>query len=298
MTDARHISVMAVEVADLLNLKAGAIAVDGTLGLGGHAIQMCERVGPKGRLIGIDQDDKAVAIAREHLKQAPCPVDIVRNNFQHIDTVLDGLGVPAVDGILLDIGVSSIQLDDPERGFSFRTEGPLDMRMDQHAEVSAATLVNSLSEEELAAIIWKYGEERFSRRIAGSIVRTRALRPITTTKDLADLVLRALPNGYQRGQIHPATRTFQALRIAVNKELEVLEAALDKAFARLKIGGRLVVIAFHSLEDRIVKEKFRGLGRLGCAALVVKKPLRPGDAESEQNPRSRSARLRAIERIA
>jgi 16S rRNA (cytosine1402-N4)-methyltransferase len=292
-----HISVMPTEVEGALDLKVGAVVVDGTLGLGGHSAMMAAKIGSQGHLIGIDQDACAIELARERLKDFKGRLDIVKSNFSKLDEVLKGLGVEAVDAILLDLGVSSIQLDDPKRGFSFRSDGPLDMRMDAESGTTAEELVNELPEKELADLIFHYGEERFSRRIAQRIVAARAGQRIRTTAQLADIVLRSLPRGYQRDKLHPATRTFQAIRIAVNRELEVLEEALGQAFKHVKIGGRIVVIAFHSLEDRIVKEKFRAFAREGSAALLTKKPLRPTEAEAADNPRSRSAKLRALERI-
>ena len=292
-----HIPVMVREVEGLLDLKPGAVYVDCTLGLGGHAAEAARRLGPEGHIIGIDQDTDVIIRAKEKLAGLPGKLDVIKSNFRRLDEVLAGLGVTDVDAILFDLGVSSLQLDDSSRGFSFRAEAPLDMRMDREIPVSAYELVNSLSEKELADLIWRWGEERFSRRIAHSIVTTRAARAIETTTELADLVLRSLPRGYQRGALHPATRTFQALRIAVNRELDVLDIALEKAFEALKVNGRLVVIAFHSLEDRIVKEKFRRFARSGRARLLTKKPLRPGEEEVGANPRARSARLRAVERI-
>jgi 16S rRNA (cytosine1402-N4)-methyltransferase len=293
----RHISVMAHEVEGALDLKVGAVVVDGTLGLGGHAAMMAAKIGAQGHLIGIDQDSRAIELARVRLADFKGRLDIVKSNFSRLDDVLKGLGVEAVDAVLLDLGVSSLQLDDPARGFSFRSDGPLDMRMDEAALTTAEALVNELPETELADLIFQYGEERFSRRIAQRIVVTRAGQRIRTTGELADIVLRSLPRGYQRDKLHPATRTFQALRIAVNRELDVLEEALGLAFKHVKTGGRIAVIAFHSLEDRIVKEKFKALAREGRAALLTKKPLRPTEAEAADNPRSRSAKLRALERI-
>lgn len=293
-----HIPVMVREVEALLDLKAGATVVDCTLGLGGHSTAMTRILGPQGHLIALDQDAQAIEKARERLKGFEGRLDIVKSNFRKIDEVLGSLGVSEVDGVLFDLGVSSLQLDDAERGFSFRSEGPLDMRMDQDAPVSAFELVNSLSEEEIAGILWRYGEERFSRRIAAGIVRARSARPLETTKELADIVAKAMPYRFGHDGVHPATRSFQAIRIAVNQELDVLEQTLGTAFGHLKVGGRLCVISFHSLEDRIVKDRFRELAQKGCAALLTKKPLRPADDEAQANPRSRSARVRAVERIA
>ncbi len=296
-TEALHIPVMLAEVGDLLDPAPGAVVLDCTLGLGGHTAMMAARIGPSGRIIGIDQDINAIDKARGRLAGFAGQLDIVKSNFSSLAVVLDGLGVEKVNTILFDLGVSSLQLDDAGRGFSFRMDGPLDMRMDRAAATSAEDLVNEWPEEKLADIIFKYGEERFSRRIARVIVMARASERITTTARLADIVLRALPRGYQRNRLHPATRTFQALRIAVNRELEILGEALVTAFERLAPGGRMAVIAFHSLEDRIVKGAFKALAREGRAVLLTKKPLRPGDVEDADNPRARSARLRVIERI-
>ncbi len=292
-----HVPVMPVEVAGLLAVRPGMVVVDCTLGLGGHAAMMAETTGPSGRIIGLDQDTEAITIARERLAGFSGRLDIIKSNFSGLGAVLAGLGVTGVDAILFDLGVSSLQLDDPGRGFSFRADGPLDMRMDRDAQTTAEDLVNGFSEKELAEVIFHFGEERFSRRIAHAVVAARAGERITTTARLADIVLRALPRGYQRNRLHPATRTFQALRIAVNRELDILGEALGQAFEHLVPGGRMAVMAFHSLEDRIVKERFRSLAREGRGVLLTKKPLRPGSAEDADNPRARSARLRAIERI-
>lgn len=287
---------MAREVSELLNLGSGAVAVDCTLGLGGHAQVMARALGEKGWLIGIDRDEQAIQRARENLQGFRGRLDIVKSNFRRLNEVMDGLGAKEADAFLFDLGVSSLQLDDPDRGFSFRQTAPLDMRMDQKMPVSAFELVNSLSEEELAGVLWRYGEERFSRRIAARIVRTRSARVIATTQDLVDVILEALPYRVGRDGVHPATRSFQALRIAVNQELDVLPAALEAAFGRLKVGGRICVISFHSLEDRIVKDKFRFFAAEKKAVVLTKKPLRPGDEETAENSRSRSARVRAVER--
>ncbi|MBF0331446.1 MAG: 16S rRNA (cytosine(1402)-N(4))-methyltransferase RsmH [Candidatus Omnitrophica bacterium] len=288
---------MPVEVDEALALRPGAVVVDATLGLGGHSLMMTEKIGPQGHLIGIDQDEAAIAIARDRLKGFSGRLDIVKSNFCGMDEVLSGLGVATVDAVLFDLGVSSLQFDAPERGFSFRSDGPLDMRMDAQAATTAEDVVNERSEKELGDLIFQYGEERFARRIAQRIVAARASMRIKTTVQLADIVLRSLPKGYQRDRIHPATRTFQALRIAVNRELDVLPDALGSAFSHLKPGGRMAVISFHSLEDRIVKQGFKALARQGSAALLTKRPLIPTDAEAADNPRSRSAKMRALERI-
>jgi 16S rRNA (cytosine1402-N4)-methyltransferase len=293
---AGHIPVMLHEVVEYLQPKPGHIIVDGTLGLGGHAEVIAGMVGPQGRLIGIDRDARALEQARENLKEYRDRCYFVHQDYRYIDKVLEELNIPKVNGLLLDLGLSSFQLDDPERGFSFRNDGPLDMRMDQDSPISAFDLVNSLSEKEISSILKEFGQERWHHRIARFVVHQRSQKPIETTKELSDIVLRAMPRGKKREKIHPATRTFQAVRIAVNRELEGLGEALDKCNDALEIGARVVVIAFHSLEDRVVKQKFRGLAKSGNLNLVVKKPLRPGEGEAGLNPRARSARLRIAER--
>lgn len=293
---ALHISVMPKEAMELLALPYGGVAVDGTLGLGGHAALMAEAVGRHGQVIGIDRDKSAIEQARKQLSLAQAKIDLVQGNFCKLNEILASLHIDAVDGILLDLGISSFQLDDAQRGFAFKTDGPLDMRMDPNDGASAADLVNTLKESELQQIIFEFGEERFAKRIAAAIVMQRAKGKIATTKALADLVLRALPHGYTRGRIHPATRTFQALRIAVNEELEALSLGLEVCFRKLKKGGRLCVIAFHSLEDRLVKVKFKSLAAAEEAKILTKKPLEPTEQECESNSRSRSAKLRVVER--
>ena len=293
-----HISVMPKEAMQLLAIPEGGIAVDGTLGMAGHAILMAQALGPKGHLIGIDRDSTALGLAQKKLSSLTLKIDLLQGSFSTLDVLLTSLKVGAVDAILLDLGISSFQLDDGARGFAFSVDGPLDMRMDQASGVdSAADLVNDLKESELERIIWEFGEDRFAKRIAAAIVMQRARVRITTTKALADIVLRALPKGYTRGRIHPATRTFQALRIAVNGELEALSKGLDRCFQALKPNGRLCVISFHSLEDRIVKNKFKSLAFEGVGRILTKRPLVAGDEECAANPRSRSAKMRGIERV-
>ena len=294
---ASHIPVMLNEVIEHLRPEPGNIVVDGTLGLGGHAEVILKLIGAQGRLIGIDRDAQALAVAQENLRAYQGQCDFVHENYSNIDKVLEKLNIQSVDCILLDLGLSSFQLNDPQRGFSFRAEGPLDMRMDQDSYISAFDLVNSLSEKELSAILKNFGQERWHHRIARYVVENRSEKPIETTKELSAIILRAMPRHSRREKIHPATRAFQAFRIAVNRELEGLEEALDKCFDALKIGGRISVIAFHSLEDRIVKQKFRSLAKSGVLNLIVKKPLRPSDSEARFNSRARSARLRIAERI-
>lgn len=292
-----HIPVMPKEVMALLNVKQGGVIVDGTLGLAGHAVLIAEHLGSKGYLIGIDRDASAIKKAEERLSSLKVRKSFCQGNFADIETHLKVLGISSVDGILLDLGISSFQLDDSNRGFAFSSDGPLDMRMDQGSGKSAADLVNALSEDELTRIIDDYGEDRFAKRIAKAIIYNRARMKIERTSQLADIVLRALPHGYTRGRIHPATRTFQALRIEVNDELGSLRRGLEACVNMLKPGGRLCVIAFHSLEDRVVKQAFKRYAEEGKANIVTKRPLVPTEEECSQNSRSRSAKLRAIEKI-
>ena len=247
----------------------------------------------------MDQDEAALRAAGERLRPYAGRVRLVQGNFQELKQQLRALGVAEVDGVMFDLGVSSAQLDEPTRGFSFLADGPLDMRMDLRASLTAATLVNELPEQELADVIYLYGEERYSRRIARAIVRARAIQPLARTLELADVVCGSVPPPYRHGRIHCATRTFQALRIAVNRELDVLEGALRDAVEVLAPGGRLCVISFHSLEDRIVKQTFRSLSRgdAPCLSLLTKKPLVASDEERATNPRARSAKLRIAERL-
>ncbi len=292
-----HKPVMCAEVLSALALRPGQVLVDATLGLGGHAVAILAEIVPGGRLIGIDRDEEALALARGRLEGSSACCDIVHDDFRHLDRILDRCRVDGIDGALFDLGVSSYQLETPERGFSFQAEGPLDMRMDRHGFISAYDLVNTLTQEELASILYKFGEERFSRRIAQALVGARRRAPIASTRQLADIVRKATPFKARRRRIHPATRTFQALRIAVNRELEGLDEALKKTAVYLNEGGRCAVIAFHSLEDRVVKENFKALEKTGRFRRVAKKVVRPAASELHENPRSRSARLRVIERI-
>jgi len=293
----QHISVMLREIVEHLNLPPGGCLVDCTLGLGGHTAALAEKLGAEGKIIAIDRDQESLSLATKRLSDVKAQVTFVHDDFRRIDKILEQLGVREVDGILLDLGISSFQLNNPQRGFSIKQDGPLDMRMDQQMAFSAFDLINSLSEQEISTILKTYGEERMHNRIARYLVHERKRHPIETTKELCDIVLRSLPSHYRRQRIHPATRTFQAFRIAVNRELEALEVALNHAIDFLKVGGRICVISFHSLEDRIVKVKFRTLAREGKLLLVVKKPLRPSDEECANNPRARSACLRVAEKI-
>ncbi len=288
----RHEPVLLAEAMELLAVRRGGLYVDGTVGLGGHAAEILRRSAPDGRLVAFDRDPDAIAHARERLAAFG-----ERVRFEHADfrEVPDRMAGESPDGVLLDMGVSSMQLDEPSRGFSFGAEGPLDMRMDPTQGFTAADLVNRLPERELADLIYRWGDEHASRRIARAIVEARRQRRITTTTELADIVRRSAGRSRRPG-LDPATRTFQALRIQVNRELEGLADALEGIAGVLAAGGRLAVIAFHSLEDREAKQTFRALATRGFR-LLTKKPLRPAEEETRRNPRSRSARLRAIERV-
>lgn len=296
-----HIPVLLNAVIAGLAVQPRGCYLDGTVGGGGHASAILAASAPDGRLLGIDADPAALAAARTHLAPFGSRVTLVHGNFCDLRALTDAAGVSSVDGVLLDLGVSSYQLDTPERGFSFQADAPLDMRLDPTETTTAAHLVNELGEVELADMIYRYGEERGSRRIARLIVEVRRKRSIDTTSDLAAIVTRAL--GGRHGKLHPATRTFQALRIAVNRELERLEATLPQAVELLAPGRRIAVISFHSLEDRIVKLFFRaesGYGGTGVERLriITKKPIEADAVESRANPRARSAKLRIAERLA
>jgi 16S rRNA (cytosine1402-N4)-methyltransferase len=294
----QHTAVLMDEAMTLLDPQRGGTYIDGTLGGGGHAAAVLARAPESSRLIGIELDPAAIAAADAVLMPYAPRYTIVRGNFADMTGICRRAGIDGVAGILLDIGVSSHQLDTPERGFSFKYPAALDMRLDPDGPMDAAHIVNTYSEADLADVIFQYGEERASRRIAKMIVAQRKSAPITTTTELADLVAHAL--GGKRGKIHPATRTFQALRIAVNGELDVLKEVIPAALDLLAPGGRLVIISFHSLEDRIVKHAFRDARSQGLMRryrLVTKHPLTASDAELARNPRSRSAKMRAIEYV-
>ncbi|RME69592.1 MAG: 16S rRNA (cytosine(1402)-N(4))-methyltransferase RsmH [Chloroflexi bacterium] len=307
-----HQSVLLEEVIAYLRPQPHGVYIDMTVGAGGHAAAVLEASSPDGQLFGFDQDGQALEIAAARLAEFGPRVHLYQLNFDRLRQAVQDYGIPPADGILFDLGISSMQVDQPERGFSFLADGPLDMRMDPTHGPSAADLVNHLPESELAELIFRYGEERYSRRIARAIVRAR---PIFRTSDLAQIVAAAVPGGGRKGRrerIHPATRTFQALRIAVNDELGALERALPQAVEQLKPGGRLAVISFHSLEDRIVKQFFRREAQ-DCICppsqpvcvcqhkatihIITKKPITPSPAEIESNPRARSAKLRVVESI-
>jgi 16S rRNA (cytosine1402-N4)-methyltransferase len=292
----RHEPVMVPQVVELLAPERGGIFVDCTVGLGGHSRALLEAGAD--RIVGLDRDRSALALAASALAPFGDRVELVHADFKDLDRVLDQRGIAGVAGALADLGVSSMQLDEDGRGFSFRRDEPLDMRMDQGTGPTAAELLRDVEETELADVIFRFGEERYSRRIARLLVASRRDAPIETTGRLAAIVRRAVPHrGYQR--IDPATRTFQALRIWVNRELEGLDAFLTRAAERLLATARLAVMTFHSLEDRIVKHAFRALAQGGGAlGLLTKRPLVPSDGEIARNPRARSAKLRAIERLA
>lgn len=307
-----HIPVLLNETLEFLAPERGGIFVDGTLGGGGHAEAVLTRLPQTGRLIGIDRDWEAVHAAGGRLSSFGDRFTALHGNFFEMKTLLSGIGVSEVNGILLDLGVSSHQLDTQERGFSYKTDAPLDMRMDQGARLSAKDIVNTYAESELARIFFAYGEERFSRRIAEKICRAREQYPIETTLQLAQIVREAIPGKYRNEPQHPARRTFQALRIEVNSELAGLDQAVEQACDLLQKGGRLCIITFHSLEDRIVKQAFRRFenpctcppsapicicGKTPKAKILTKKPLTASAEEEAQNSRSTSAKLRCIEKI-
>jgi 16S rRNA (cytosine1402-N4)-methyltransferase len=289
---AGHTPVMAEEAVRWLRVEPGGTYLDATVGLGGHALEIVRQL-TSGRLVGMDRDAQALEIARERLKQYEEKVTLVHANFSRVDEVVRELGLPLLDGILADLGVSSMQLDTAERGFSFRFAGPLDMRMDLDEATAAVDIVNEAAEKELADLLYHFGEERDSRRIARVIVRAR---PIRDTQHLATVVAGARTSR-GRQKLHPATKTFLALRIAVNRELEALGQFLDRAPATLSPKGRWVVLSYHSLEDRLVKQEFRRLSREGVLQVLTRHVERPSDAEVDANPRARSAKLRAAEKL-
>lgn len=306
-----HISVLLNECIDNLNIKPDGIYVDGTMGGGGHSLEIAKRL-TTGRLICIDQDPNAHEAAGKRLAEYKDRITFVRDNFGNIKSILDSLGIEKIDGMLLDIGVSSHQLDEAERGFSYQQDAPLDMRMNPDRPFSAYDVVNGYDEDELDRVIFTYGEERWARRIAQFIVKEREAKPIETTGELVDIIKKAVPKGARKDGPHPAKRTFQAIRIEVNGELEVLQRAIDDVAARLAAGGRLCIITFHSLEDRIVKEAFRKqenpcicppqfpvcvCGKKPLGRVITRKPILPSKEELEENPRSRSAKLRVLEGV-
>lgn len=308
-----HYSVLLNETIENLNIKPDGIYVDGTLGGGGHAYQVASRLSEKGRLIGIDQDADAIAAAGERLKEFGDKITIIRSNYANMKEELHRIGVEKVDGIVLDLGVSSFQLDTPERGFTYRDENaPLDMRMDDRQSLTAKDIVNGYSEMELYRIIRDYGEDKFAKNIAKHIVQERAKKPIKTTGELTEIIRASIPMKVQVTGGHPAKRTFQAIRIELNKELEVLQDNLDDMIDLLNPGGRICIITFHSLEDRIVKTNFKRnenpctcpsdfpvcvCGKKSKGKVVTRKPILPSEEELEVNSRSKSAKLRVFERV-
>lgn len=294
-----HVPVMLREVIDYLKLAPGQVIVDATMGTGGHSLEILKKINPGGRLIGIDRDEDSLAICRQRLSEFKGACEFVHANFSELDQVLEKLGINNIDGVIFDLGISTYQLKDAQRGFSFKEEGPLDMRLDKSSYISAYDLVNNLNEDEISHMLWNFGQERWHNRIAHLLIEERASHPIITTKQLATLVMRAIPHRYRRSyyRIHPATRTFQAVRIAVNRELEILEGAIKKAVAILNKQARICVISFHSLEDRLIKHTFRALGADGIIDIITAKPLTPTLGEIERNHSSRSSKLRVGQRI-
>jgi len=294
-----HVPVLVKEVLSWLACRPGGQYLDCTVGQGGLASSILDLTGPDGSVIGIDQDEEAIAAARNRLEPFAGRARLIRGNFRQLKEHLGSVGLREVDGLVFDLGVSSAQLDRPDRGFSFLADGPLDMRMDRRGDQTAAELLSQLGETELADLLYQFGEERYSRRIARAVVQARARRPLQTTFDLVSVIRDAVPAFYRHGRLHYATRTFQALRIAVNHELEVLEGSLRDAADVLTPGGRLCVISFHSLEDRIAKQTFRALshGQEPFLATLTKKPCVPSEQERRENPRARSAKLRVAERL-
>lgn len=307
----QHISVLLNETIESLDIKPDGVYVDGTLGGGGHSLEICKRLGTHGRLIGIDQDMDAIKAAGERLRDYSDKVTIVHSNYQDMDSVLRELGISGVDGIVLDLGVSSYQLDNAERGFTYREDTPLDMRMDQTQSMTARDIVNEYSEQELFRVIRDYGEDSFAKNIAKHIVRARADKPIETTGELNEIIRAAIPAKVRQNGGHPSKKTFQAIRIELNRELEVLEQSLDKMIELLNPKGRLAVITFHSLEDRIVKNIFRKnmnpcicppefpvctCGRVPTGRVITRKPILPDEDEIQNNKRAKSSKLRVFEK--
>ncbi|RHP35414.1 16S rRNA (cytosine(1402)-N(4))-methyltransferase RsmH [Lachnotalea sp. AF33-28] len=307
-----HTSVLLLETVDNLNIRPDGIYVDGTLGGGGHASEVCRRLGERGRLIGIDQDEDAIRAAGERLSPYANRVTIVRSNYENMDQVLKELDIQKVDGIMLDLGVSSYQLDTAQRGFSYKEDAPLDMRMDQRNAVTARDIVNTYSEMELYRIIRDYGEDKFAKNIAKHIVQARQSKEIETTGELVEVIKTAIPARVRFAGGHPAKKTFQAIRIELNRELTVLDNSIDRMIELLNPKGRLCIITFHSLEDRIVKNGFRKnenpctcppefpvcvCGKVSRGKILTRKPILPSGQEMEANKRSKSAKLRVFERV-
>lgn len=297
MKEAYHYPVMYREVLELLDVGTRKVVVDCTTGIGSHSYKLLEAMSEKGFLVGIDRDQHSLNVAKARLEPFTGRFSLIRDNFANLDKILSDLGIEKADVFLFDLGISTYQLGDSDRGFSFLKEGPLDMRMDRDSFLSAYDLVNNLSEGELENIFKKFGEERYSRRVARSLVEARKSAPISTTSQLRDLIIQAMPGKARGGRINPATRIFQALRIAVNRELESIEVALSSAVSRLTSGGRIGVISFHSLEDRIVKHFYRDYSAKNILKVINKKPLTPTEEERGENWPSRSAKLRVAEKI-
>jgi 16S rRNA (cytosine1402-N4)-methyltransferase len=308
----RHKSVLLDETIENLNIKPDGIYVDGTLGGGGHSYEIAKRLTGGGRLIGIDQDEDAIKAAGERLAQFGDTVTIVRNNYCNMNLVLDELGIERVDGIVLDLGVSSYQLDTADRGFSYNEDAPLDMRMDRRQPLTAKNIVNEYSEYDLYRIIRDYGEDRFAKNIAKHIVQARENQEITTTFELNEIIKAAIPAKVRATGGHPSKRTYQAIRIELNRELDVLENSIDMMIDRLNVGGRMCIITFHSLEDRIVKSRFKinenpctcppdfpvcVCGKVSKGKVITRKPILPSDEELDENKRAKSSKLRVFEKI-
>lgn len=307
----KHKSVLLEETVDSLNVKPGGIYVDGTLGGGGHSLEICKRLNGQGRLIGIDQDQDAINAATKRLEEYKDLVTIVRSNYEEIADVLRSLDIESVDGIVLDLGVSSYQLDDAERGFSYMADAPLDMRMDQRNSKTAKDIVNEYSEMELYRVIRDYGEDKFAKNIAKNIVKAREEKEIETTFELRDIIEKSIPKKFKVKGGHPAKRTFQAIRIELNRELDVLEGTIDTMIELLNDEGRLSIITFHSLEDRIVKSRFKTnenpcicppefpvcvCGRVSKGKVITRKPILPSPKEMKVNSRAKSAKLRVFKK--
>lgn len=308
-----HVSVLLNETIEKLNICSDGIYVDGTLGGGGHSGEIAKRLGPNGRLIGIDQDEAAIQAATEHLAPFANKVTIVRNNYRQMNQVLDSLHIEKVNGILLDLGVSSYQLDTADRGFTYRVDAPLDMRMDQRNPMTAKDIINDYSQEELLRVLWDYGEEKYARQIVAKIIKAREDHIIETTGELVELIRQAIPAKIlKKSQGHPAKRTFQAIRIELNQELEVLKSSINMMIDYLAPGGRICIITFHSLEDRIVKNMFKKnenpctcppsfpvcvCNKVSKGHVITRKPILPSDEELAYNKRSKSAKLRVFEHV-
>lgn len=307
-----HLSVLLNECIEGLAIKPNGTYVDGTLGGAGHAKHVCERLGESGHFIGIDQDTNALQVSTERLSSVAPKVSLVHSNFSHVREVLEELDIKGIDGMLIDLGVSSHQLDEPSRGFSYMHDAKLDMRMNQEASFSAYDVVNDYSEDELHQVIKSYGEEKWAKRIATFIVEKRQVAPIETTYELVDIIKSAIPAKARKEGPHPAKRTFQAIRIEVNKEIDIIRPTILDAVDKLKSGGRLCIITFHSLEDRIVKHTYKELedpctcakhfpicvcGKIPTVKVITRKPILPSDEELEINPRARSAKLRIVEKL-